>query len=294
MAQRRAARDLLVAGHVNVDRFLTVGTFPGPDRTVPVVAEREELGGTATNLARSARRAGVRVGLLARVGEGFPDRYRALLRRERIDLRGLTRVAGVPTPTCTIVEDRDGGTRTLIQQGPMGRAGALPGAWASGYRWLHLSTGDPGERLRLARVARRWGQRIALDPAQEIFYRWGARSLREIAPLAEILFGNTAEVARAAELLGAAGPAGLLRSIPLIVRTEGSRGATAFSRAETVHVAAPPTRRRHTLVGAGDAFRGGFYGPWFAGAPLARCLAAGHRSAAHWIEGAGERRAPSR
>lgn len=279
------SRDLLVAGHVNIDRYLKVERFPGPDRTAPVVAEREELGGTATNLARAARRAGVRVGLLARVGDGFPERYRALLRRERIDLRGLTQPRGVPTPTCTIVEEADGGTRTLIQQGPMGRSGPLPGRWTAEYRWLHLSTGDPTEHLGLARAARRRGQRLSLDPAQEIFYRWSPRRLRQIVPLAEILFGNEAEIARAASMLGVAGPRGLVERVPLVVRTEGVRGATAFSRAGAVHVPGARTRRRRTFVGAGDAFRGGFYGAWFSGAPLAACLAAGHRSAALRIEG---------
>jgi sugar/nucleoside kinase (ribokinase family) len=39
-------------------------------------------------------------------------------------------------------------------------------------------------------------------------------------------------------------------------------------------------------VGAGDSFRGGFYAGWFEGEELRRCLIAGTRAAARWMEGA--------
>ena len=68
-----------------------------------------------------------------------------------------------------------------------------------------------------------------------------------------------------------------------MIRTEGRAGATAFSRAGTFHSGAARPARVRTLVGAGDAFRGGFYAAWFAGQPLSTCLTA--RSSARWIEG---------
>jgi len=287
MARGTAPRDLLVAGHVIVDRFLQVASMPGADRTEPVVGERTELGGTATNIARAARRKGLRVGLLSRVGDGFPPAFRARLRAEGIDLRGLTTVPGAPTPTCTIVEEPGGVTRTLIQQGPMGGTGlsSLPGSWWRTYRWVHLGTGDPAYYLRLARAARAGQRHVGLDPAQEIFYRWDRARLRKILPLGDILFGNRAEIARASSWVGGAGPEGLLDYLPLVVRTEGPRGATAFYRGGSVHEAGRRPRRTRTLVGAGDAFRGGFYAAWFSGEPLERCLASGNREALARVEG---------
>jgi nucleoside kinase len=282
-------RDLLISGHLNVDRFLRVADFPAPDRTVPVLAGRAELGGTAALIALSAAERGVSVGLVSRVGADFPREFLSRFQSARIDLRGVETVPGRSTPTCYIVEDRRGGQRTLIDQGPMGRVppGARAGPWISEYAWLHLGTGDPAFQLRLAGQARRAGLKIAIDPAQEIFYRWTPSLFRRLLAQAELLFGNEAEIGQAATLASARGPRGLLETVPLLVRTEGSKGATAISRAGTVHVPARRVRSVRTVVGAGDAFRGGFYSAWFRGAPLRACLVEGTRASARRIAGRG-------
>lgn len=278
-------RDLLVAGHVNVDRFLTVDAFPAADRTVPVLGTRVRLGGTAANLALVTAGYGIATGLVARVGEGFPSHFLAQLRRARIDLRGLRVVPGVSTPTCYILEDARGGQRTLIDQGAMadGKDARLPGELLREYGWVHITTGNPDYHLRLIRQARQFGLRVAADPAQEIHYWWDRRRFRELLAGSEILFGNRSEVARATRLAGASSPESLLAQVPMVVRTEGTAGATAFARGTTVHVPAVRARRVRSTVGAGDAFRGGFYAGWFAGRPLKECLVAGTRSAARWV-----------
>jgi sugar/nucleoside kinase (ribokinase family) len=280
-------RDLLVSGHVIVDRFLSVRSFPAADRTVPVLRGRAELGGTATNIVRAASRLGVATGLVARVGDGFPEEYVTTLERAGVDVRGLERVHGRPTPTCYIVEDRQGAQRTLIDQGVMGdtSGASVPTKWLREYAWVHLTTADPDFQLRLQRAARARGLHVSADPAQEIHYRWDRRSFRELLRGSEILFGNRSEVAQALEFVRGHRVEDLLEFVPLVVRTEGDHGASAFSRAGAVHATATRPARVRSLVGAGDAFRGGFYAAWFAGQPLPGCLTAGTRSSARWIEG---------
>ncbi len=283
-------RDLLVAGHVNVDRFLSVARFPPADRTVPVRSTRSALGGPAATLALVASGYGVRTGLVATIGEDFPADFRARLERAEVDLRSLETIRGWPTPTCYIVVDRRGVQRTLIVQGPMGASqGRTPSDGSlREYAWLHVTTGPPDRHLRLIRRARGAGVRVAVDPAQEIHYRWDAGRFRRLLAGAEILFGNRAEIARAVRLAGVRDPSGLLARVPLVVRTEGPNGVTAFARGGRIHLRAPRPRAVRSLVGSGDAFRAGFYSGWFAGQPLERCLDAGVRSAGRWIvEGAG-------
>ena len=279
-------RELLVSGHVNVDRFLAVDRFPGADRTVPLRGNRAELGGPAANIALVASGYGVATGLVSWLGEEFPELFRRRLERSRIDLRGIRTVKGASTPTCFILEDRQGNQRTLIDQGPMQDRGAaeLPADWMREYSWLHLATGDPVFQLRLAARAHALGLKVAADPAQEIHYRWDRRRFRTLLAQAELLFGNRSEIDRAERFVGVRTPEGLLAHVPLVVRTEGRSGATAFSRAGTVRVPAVLPRRARTAVGAGDAFRGGFYSAWFGGQPLEHCLRAGTRAASRWIE----------
>ncbi len=157
--------------------------------------------------------------------------------------------------------------------------------WISEYTWLHLATGDPDSQLRLLREARAKGLRVSVDPGQEVRYRWDPRRLRTLVSGAELLFGNRWEVARVAAAFGASTPEELLAYVPLIVRTEGTRGSTAFSRAGTVHVPSARARSVRTVVGAGDSFRGGFYAAWFEGEELRKCLVTGARAAARWMEG---------
>jgi sugar/nucleoside kinase (ribokinase family) len=286
---RNRPRDLLVAGHINVDEFLRVDEFPAADRTVPVVAHRAELGGTATTIALTASRYGVATGLVARLGPGFPPEFLARLRAGQVDLRGIETITGRTTPTCYIMEDRGGGQRTLIDQGAMSDAPPhrfRVGAWISEYAWVHLTTGPPVALLELQARAHRAGLHVAADPGQETHYRWAAGRLRRLVRGAEIFWGNRSEIERACGLLQVAGPSGLLALVPMVVRTEGVRGATAFTPVGAVHVGARRPRRVRSVVGAGDAFRGGFYAAWFSGQRLRECLTAGTRAAARWMEGA--------
>ena len=280
--------DLLVVGHTNLDHLLRVPGLPEKDRTAPVLSHELALGGTAANIARAAAFWGVRVGLVSRVGADFPPAFRAQLVRARVDLRGLESVRSAFSSACYIAEDGKGGQSTLIDQGPMGddfRFRVSPPVLARAP-WAHLTTGAPEYLFATQSAVRARGGRVAVDPAQEIHYRWTAGGLRRLLRGSEILFGNEHEVERAAELLGVKGPSALLDRIPTVVVTLGKRGAAAYSRSGTVRVPAVRPRRLRQITGAGDAFRGGFYAGWFEGTPLKGCLVAGVRSAARWIEGA--------
>jgi nucleoside kinase len=276
----------LVLGHINLDHFLDVASLPSEDRTVPISRQSTELGGTATNIARSAAAWGVRTGIISRVGRDFPAAYWRQIESERIDLSAVEKVAGASSSCCYIVEDRRGGQMTLIHQGPLGdaRGAPIPNERLRTTGWLHLTTGDPGFQLRVLAAARAHGVRVSVDPAQEIHYRWDARHFQRLLAGAEILFGNSSEIDHASELLGATSRDGLLAHVPMVVETRGRRGVTAVTRSGAVRVPAIIPRPLRQVTGAGDAFRGGFFAAFFEGQPLRICLIAGTRSAARWME----------
>jgi nucleoside kinase len=288
-ANGERARELLVSGHVNVDRFLDLPEFPPGDRTVPVLRQRVALGGPAGSIARAAARQGVRTGLIARIGEGFPSAFRRTLEREGIDLRGLTDLPRWPTPTAYILQDARHRQRTLMEQGAMSDGiedGSSRRPWLREYAWLHLTTGPPDLQLALVDAARRQGIRVSADPAQEVHYRWDPARLRRLVDGSEILFGNRSEIARIVRDLGIARAERLVDRVPLVIQTEGKAGATAFTRTGSVHVPSRKPRRVSTVVGAGDCFRGGFYAGWFRGEPLSQCLRMGADAAVRKLESA--------
>lgn len=287
-----AAPKLAIAGHLNIDHHLHVDRLPDPDRTVAVRRRHAELGGTAANLARAARREGVPVGIISRVGDDFPAEYRATLRAEGIDLAGVESVAGAGSPSCVIVHDDRGSQVTFIDQGPMAdaRSAPVPQRLLATCRWVHLGTGDPEYLARIQRWSRAHGVRVAFDPAQEIHYRWTAEALRSALDASELFFGNQAEAERARSLLGLSRVSDLTAHAPTVVVTHGRRGVVAYTRRGRTGVPAVAMGRVTDPTGAGDAFRGGFYGGWLAGRALDDCLSAGTRAAASWLR----RRHPTR
>jgi len=262
-----------------------VPALPTAERTTPIDAHRVALGGSAASIARVARRERLTVAVVSRVGADFPPPFLRLLRAEGVDVTGVERVPGTTTSACIIAHDRAGRQTTLIDQGPMGRAAGarLPRTLVERAGWVHLTTGDPPFVLRLAETARSAGVPIAVDPAQEIHYRWERRPFAALVAHAEILFGNEAEIRAAARLLGVGSPARLVDRVPLVVETRGRRGAVARSRAGATARPAAPAGRVEDPTGAGDAFRGGFYGAFLRGAPIGPCLDAGALAAARWL-----------
>ena len=281
--------DLLVVGHTNLDHLLHVSELPAQDRTTPIARRETRLGGTGANIARAAAHWGVRTGLISRVGADFPNEFREILAAEGIDLRGFETVPAIPSSACFIAEDGRGGQSTLIDQGPMrdGVPFRVPLTLLGEAPWVHLTTGAPEYLTQVKAEVRRRGGRIAVDPAQEIHYRWSGEALEDLLEGAELFFGNSHEMDRATELLGRRSWTDLVDLVPLVIRTNGKHGVAAASRVGLVEVPGEKPRGLATVTGAGDAFRGGFYAGWIEGEPLVDTLRAGVRSARAWIETGG-------
>lgn len=276
-----------VYGHVNVDVILKVRELPGPEQTVPVEKELRRLGGTAGNLARAAASLGVPAALASCVGTDFPEEFMELLTSAGIELVDLRKIDG-PTPKIWILSSAAGKQAGVIDQGVMGDGVARPHLDYTmlNSTWVHFMTGPPEDHYRVAREAHRAGKRVAFDPAQELSFRYSDRAFERFLAESDLLFLNQAELQRALEKLGYGEPRQLLDHTKAVVETRGPQGVVLYTQKETLRVPACPVREASAseTIGAGEAFRGGFYAALHQQRPLAQALRWGSVSASLYLE----------
>lgn len=284
--ERASAPFLAVCGHSNLDVILRVKELPQAGQSTPVIERRVARGGNGSNIASHAASLGVPVRLWSRVGEDFPDDWRADLERLGVDLSHLAVARGAATPTCFIFTDLldrqsfaiDGGPMTAMAQAPPAPS-LVEGLDPDG--WLHVSTGDPIAYAPVVDAARRAGLRVALDPGQEMSFRYDRRALAGLLAWCDAFFLNEAELRVACGLLGHAAPEDLLRHVPLVVVTRGEKGASLYRRdGRTVHAPAFAIDRVVDPTGAGDAFRAGWYAALHAGRSVEDALRWGQAAGA--------------
>lgn len=275
-----------MCGHSNLDVLLRVKDLPQAGQSTPVIQRRVERGGNGSNIASHAASLGVPVRLWSRVGDDFPDDWRADLERIGVDASHLAVAAGMATPTCFIFTDNLDRQCFAIDGGPMaGMAHAPPGPDLVGGLapggWLHVATGDPLAYAPVADAAHRAGLRVALDPGQEMSFRYDTRSLEGMLSWCDVLFVNEAELRVAAGLLGRSSPEEMLANVPAVVVTRGEKGASLYRRdGKTVHAPAFPLDRLVDPTGAGDAFRAGWYAALHQGLPFEQALRWGQAAGA--------------
>lgn len=253
---------LVVCGPCNLDILLRVQDLPKDGQSTPVLDRRVVRGGNGGNIAIHAAGLDVPVRLWSRVGADFPTTWRDDLQRRGVD--DCLVIDGPTTPTCFVFTDAfdrqcfaiDLGPRRDETEGP--REDLISNIAAGG--WLHLCTGDPLLYAAVASAAHAAGIHVALDPGQELSFRYDATALQGMLGLCDALFVNEAELAVAASLLGLTMPEDLLRFVPLVVVTRGAKGASLYRRnAAIVHAAAFSVDHLADPTGAGDAFRAGWY-----------------------------------
>ncbi|HET6398068.1 MAG TPA: carbohydrate kinase family protein [Candidatus Thermoplasmatota archaeon] len=282
---RHEAPFLAVCGHTNLDVLMRVKDLPQAGRSTPVLERTTARGGNGANIAIHAAGLGVPVRLWSRVGGDFPADWRADMERAGVDLRCLVVEPRTPTPTCYIFTDLLDRQAFAVDQGPMAAMGEHPppeelldgmprGAW------LHLATGDPLAYAHIADTAVRRGIRVALDPGQEMSFRYTLRELEGLLSFSDVLFVNEAELRVACEILGLTMAEDLLRFVDAVVVTRGAKGASLYRvGAKALHSNAFPVDRALDPTGAGDAFRSGWYAGLQAGASWEEAL--------RWAQAAG-------
>ncbi|GHG54464.1 carbohydrate kinase family protein [Streptomyces griseocarneus] len=287
-------RALLVVGDVVTDVLARHRTplAPATDTAARIVTLP---GGAGANVACWAAHSGVQdVRLLARVGADAADPHERALRAAGVRPH-LVVDPEAPTGTVICLVGADGERTFLTDSGAVLRLsaadwsdGLLAGAGhlhVSGYL-LFADTSRASARLAMA-AARARSVPVSVDPASAGFIaRFGVDRFLTAVEGADVLLPNHDE---AALLTGLPDPADaaakLSRHFPLVVCTQGPRGAlVAASGTIVAKVPAEPATAVDT-TGAGDAFTGAFLAARLAGhAPVTAArhgCRAGARAAAH-------------
>ena len=265
---------LLVCGNLNMDTILTVDYLPLEGQSTPVRSVRKEYGGCGGNISTAAAKLGVPVILSSVVGKDFYQGYRRNLEALGIDLEHIVVIEEEPSPFCTVLSAPEGKQCYAFMEGAMRLQEDLPPPMPLGgsVAYCHIATSHPKFTCRTSRSMRKNGVEAAFDPGQEIYFRWRGEEAREVLSNCTRFMGNLGEWEYLMDLLDVQWEERKISDIVYpwsermfgmideAVVTAGSKGSILIRRDDTSHEPAFEVPEILDATGAGDAFRGGFYG----------------------------------
>mgnify|MGYP000846270016 FL=1 len=169
---------VVCAGLLTVDVVQVIDRLPRPDEKTVGREQRLDLGGPATNAARTVAALGMPVRLLACFGASpLTDFARATLARDAVEWVDPVAAQANPAPVSTVLVTQETGDRAVVSGG----GPQVPGDWGCGDvlagAAVLLIDGHGGDLpARAAAEARRLGMSVLLDggsykPGMEAYLR---------------------------------------------------------------------------------------------------------------------------
>ena len=289
--------DLLVIGDCNPD-VLVLG-----DDVTPAFGQQEKLvtsmslvvGGSASITAVAAARLGLRVALVAAVGDDAAGTFMlAELARAGVDTGAMAVRAQLPTGM-TVALSRGADRAILTAEGAIATLtpADVPADLLARARHVHVSSYflverslGPGLAALLA-TARAGGASTSLDTNWDPAGRWGADFFPDVLAQTDVLLPNEAEALRLAgttDLPDAI--ASLTRAGGAIAVKLGARGALYANRSQQ-YLATPPPVSPVDTTGARDCFNAGLLAGLLRGFEPPAALALGCAAGAASTRGIG-------
>jgi sugar/nucleoside kinase (ribokinase family) len=277
--------DLLVVGDCNPD-VLVLG-----DDVQPQFGQQEKIvasmslviGGSAAITAVAAARLGLRVALVAAVGDDPAGQLiLGQVAAEGVDVAAVAVRPAAPTGmTVALSEGADRAILTATGAITTLTAQDVPGALLERSRHLHVSSYFLVERslgpglADLFAAARADGVSTSLDTNWDPSGQWGDGRLGAALAETDLLLPNEAEALRLSGqvTLAAAVPV-LTAAVPRLVVKLGARGALCVSGGRQYQVGLPEMEPVDT-TGAGDCFNAGLISGLLSGLDLTRATALG-------------------
>lgn len=275
--------DLVVLGDVNPDLVLHGGdVIPAFGQAERIVDEADlVLGGSGAILACGAAKLGLRVAMVAVVGDDIFGRFvREELVGCGVDVSGISVDPERPTGVTVVLSSpEDRGMLTM-----MGTIGDLtgervPAGILERTRHVHVSSFFLQSRLapdlpRLFDEAHRAGATTSLDPNWDPSGKWDS-GLPDLLAEIDIFLPNAMEATSLVRISDLTQAIVQLKASRMVVVKTGKEGSVAGFDGEIIKV---PGLDRPVLdtTGAGDSFDAGFLAGFLGGEPLARCMLLGN------------------
>jgi 6-phosphofructokinase 1/ribokinase len=256
-------------GHLNIDVVMRVPSLPCRG-SVNIQRHEENYGGTAGNFAVVASSLGVPFHLYSAVSQNSHGKFLEFLDSRDIDTEHI-HISGDYGPIC--YSATDGKDQVYyIYQGPMDE----PFSKAvlkedSEYRWIHLGTGPQDDYINVAENIK--GKKV-FDPGQEISYRYSRDDIIRMASASSLWILNEHELSVASKILGV--PEGqVIDMTPETIVTRGASGSTLYGPNGRTEIKSRKSKVVFDTIGAGDAYRAGFYLGIYRGLDTAHSCAVG-------------------
>ena len=248
-------RFLAFFGHFNIDVTMRVPFLPS-NGSVNVISENEAFGGTAGNFSIVAAHLGIPFIPVSAVSRRSHSDFLQFLKELKVDLTDIVVREDSFGPVCYSVSD--GNEQVYyVNQGPMSIpfTSELSDDWSS-FQYLHFGTGPPEDYLNVLKNSQ--GSIKVFDPGQEISYRYTNKIIMDFIKSSDITFLNLHELEKIISITGVEREE-LFSLGKVFIITKGTEGVEVHSRDRITKVRSRKVLDIYDTLGAGDAFRAGFY-----------------------------------
>jgi len=281
--------DLVTVGHFSID-YVTYKAERKP-RLKPT------LGGPPTFVSLAAKKMGVEVSVISKVGGDFPNEYYTWLINEGVDLSMLRRDKNAFTTRYMLIYDSKGERQLILNaRAPAIKPAEIPDSLSSEV--IHVSPIAGEVSYEVMKRLRRHSRLLSLDP-QGFLRKFDKDGKVHLGKLDNPKIFEEVDIFKASksEIEAATGESDLIQAIRqihslgarIVIVTRGSRSAILSLNEKLYEI---PTAKSKVVVdttGAGDVFIGAFLAEYVKGEDPVWSSCVGSASASYVIEEAGPR-----
>ena len=245
----------------------------------------KELGGTGTNIAYNAWLMTKKpVSILGTVGQDGED-FLAFFKKQKIETKGILKDKKLFTATGKVVTDKNQNQIWSFYYGALKNTPKIKKTDFKKGSILILSATHQNPFLSLQKEVKKLGVPYVYDPGMALTWIHD-KDLREGVKSATWVIGNEYEMAQIKKRLKL-DIKQMLAAEKTIITTLGAKGVLYQSKEKTLEVAGYRVKKVLDPTGAGDAWRGGFWGSLAEGFTLEEALRIANTLASFVVESYG-------